>query len=97
MKLELLAVKDTQTGLFTMPFTMRTKREAIRGAKTMANQEKPNNLNTYMEDKQLWSLGKYNEETGEIKSKVELIVNIIELVDTKKVRKEDIINGKKNI
>ncbi len=95
MKLELLAVKDTQTGLYTMPFTMRTKREAIRGAKTMANQEKQNNLNTYMEDKQLWSLGTYNEETGEVKSKVELLVNIIDLVNKPKTsKKEAIKNGK---
>lgn len=70
--LKLYSIKDTKIG-YMAPFIQQNKACAIRTFKNMRNASQPNAVNTNPEDKELWELGTYDEETGEIKPNLAFI------------------------
>ena len=62
---KIYAIKDTKIG-FTAPFVMQNDAVAVRAFSGMAQSQQPNQVNTYPDDKELWTMGEYNDQTGEI-------------------------------
>ena len=64
---KIYTIKDTKIGHMA-PFLMQNDAVAIRTFENMAKQTTPNAVNTYPEDKELWEIGEFEDQTGEIKS-----------------------------
>lgn len=62
---KIYSIKDTKIG-FTAPFIMQNDAVAVRAFAGMAKAATPNQVNTYPEDKELWSMGEYDDNTGMI-------------------------------
>lgn len=75
--MKIYAIKDTIVGAFTAPFYQKNNSVAIRTITNAINNERE--LQNNAKDLQLYCLGEFNEETGEIQSNVEFIINIIDL------------------
>lgn len=89
MKVNIYSIKDTKLGKFAQPFN--APNDAI--AKRMLNstiKAGGNNIADYPEDFQLFKLGQYDEETGELTTENKFIANATEF----KIR--EIINGISN-
>ncbi len=86
MKLRIYTIKDTITGEMAMPFTQVNEKAMLRSAAIMANSAQENGLTQNIEDKQIWSLGTFDNLTGEIKSKVEFVQNVVDLKQTKRTK-----------
>lgn len=79
MTLEIYVIKDTVVGAFQNPFYLHNDAEALRIVKTAVNANERNALQEYMDNKQLYHLGSFNDTTGEIISKIEFMTNLIDL------------------
>lgn len=75
MKYNLYAVKDTVTGEFGAPYLGKNDNEAIRGFAYGVNAPSNNLIHTHPEDMQLFKMGEFDIQTGEITSKVEFLKN----------------------
>lgn len=78
-KLELYAVKDVVVGKYQNPILMHNDNEAIRSLKE-AGLKTDGMIYQHAEDIQLWHLGTYYPDTGEIISNVYIIGNVIDYV-----------------
>lgn len=87
MILNVYAIKDTVVGAFLNPFLQHNDAQCIRTAKEALNTPGPNELNKNAKDKQLYKLGQFNDVTGEIESKIEFLVNIIDLKEVREDKK----------
>lgn len=83
--MKLYSIKDTKIG-FSAPILMQNDAVAYRTFKNMRNSEQPNMVNTNPEDKELWLLGQFDEDTGAIQSKVEFLAKA---EDVKEIKQED--------
>lgn len=64
--LKIYSIKDTKAG-FMNPFYLQNDEVAIRSIKKAANDTtKVNAVNEFPEDKELWYLGTFDEDTGAI-------------------------------
>lgn len=63
--LNIYCIKDTKAG-YMNPFYLQNDEIAIRSFKKAANDTQPNGVNDYLEDKELWYLGYFDERTGKI-------------------------------
>ena len=79
MILKVFSIKDTVVGNFQAPFYQYNRGAAIRAISNAVNDERENEIKANYKDKQLYELGEYNDETGELKSKVEFVVNLNDL------------------
>ena len=61
--LKIYAIKDVKAG-FMNPFYLQNDEIAIRSFKKAANDVQSNAVNDFPEDKELWYLGTYDEDTG---------------------------------
>lgn len=75
MKLNIYAVKDTIQGAFMNPFYLQNDQVAMRSFKNTIESEQMNTIKMNAKDMQLYKLGEFEEETGEIKSEVKFLVN----------------------
>lgn len=77
----IIAVRDRQLNAFMRPFTAQTAGQAIRSFRDEINRP-DSELNRHPEDYELYRLGTFNEQTGEIKSEdpqqIALASNLIE-------------------
>lgn len=73
MILKIYAVKDVVVGNFMLPFYLHNDNEAKRSFNLAINSEAQIAQN--WKDLQLFSLGEWNDETGEITTKVEFLAN----------------------
>lgn len=73
MKMKIYSIKDTKIG-FMSQFNMQNDGVAIRALKNARNAEQPNDVNTNPEDKELWCLGEFDDQTGMICSDVRFII-----------------------
>ena len=73
MKINIYAIKDQVTGQLANPFYMQNDEQAKREFKIAVQEDKK--LNLIKEDLQLFKLGEFDDETGQIKSKVEFLMN----------------------
>ena len=72
MTLKIYAIKDTKVG-FMQPFYQANNAVAIRAFTNAVNAEQTNNINQNLDDMELWHLGEYNDDTGEIKSDIQYL------------------------
>ena len=69
MKINIYAVKDTVVGAMMNPFYMHNDEQAKRSFKNACNNE-ANEFAKIKKDLQLFKLGNYDDETGNIESKI---------------------------
>lgn len=82
MKTLLISIKDSITGEFSTITIVKNEQEAFRAAKLLVS--KPSDdLKFKLNDLQLYSLGSYDNETGEIVPNVKFIINLIDCVEVK--------------
>lgn len=72
MTLKIYAIKDTKVG-FMQPFYQTNNAVAIRSFTNAVNAEQTNNINQNLDDMELWHLGEFNDDTGEIKSDIQYL------------------------
>ena len=63
MKLRLYAIKDTLVG-FSAPYAQHNDAYAKRALENAVKDTKPNHINTNPEDKELFYVGTFDEDTG---------------------------------
>lgn len=74
--MELYAVKDVLVG-YMNPFVMLNQQQAVRAFSHTVNSKQPNPIQDDMEHMQLWRLGTFDELTGVLVSKPEMIVDAL--------------------
>lgn len=83
--MKIYSIKDTKIGKMANPFYQYNDETAIRLIKAIVNSKNNNDeLALFPEDKALYNIGEFNEDTGEITSKVEFIANCIEFKNIQK-------------
>lgn len=87
MKLCFYAVKDNLVS-FSHPFVARNDNDALRMFINSAKSETPNTVNTNPEDKSLYKICDYDDETGEVKPTLQLLAKAIDYVQP--VKADDI-------
>lgn len=81
MKTGIYAFKDTKIG-FMQPFLQQNQSVAVRTLRMAANDEH-SQIKNMAEDIQLYQLGTYDDETGEIVPIVKFIANAIDFKEMK--------------
>lgn len=71
--MKIYSIKDTKIG-FMSPFYLQNDGVAIREFTNARNESAKNAVNTNPEDKELWCLGEYDDQTGAINSNVRFVV-----------------------
>ncbi len=79
MKLKIYSIKDTKVG-FMQPFYQANQAVAIRAFNNAVNAKDANNINQNPDDMELWELGEFDDQTGEIKSEVKYVVKANDLI-----------------
>lgn len=79
MKFKIYSIKDTKVG-FMQPFYQANQAVAIRAFNNAVNAKEINNINQNADDMELWELGEFDDQTGEIKSEVKYIVKANDLI-----------------
>ena len=71
--MKIYAIKDTKIG-YMNPFYLQNDGVAMREFTNARNEQSKNAVNTNPEDKELWCLGEFDDQTGEIVSNIRFIV-----------------------
>ena len=79
MKLKIYSIKDTKVG-FMQPFYQANQAVAIRAFNNAVNAKEINNINQNADDMELWELGEFDDQTGEIKSEVKYVIKANDLI-----------------
>ncbi|MBR5012746.1 MAG: hypothetical protein IKY15_02275 [Clostridia bacterium] len=79
MQLKVFAIKDTKIG-FMNPFFTHNEGVAIREFTNGANEVQKNAINTNPEDKELWCLGSFDDETGIMTSEVKFLIKANDVI-----------------
>lgn len=79
MIMKLYSIKDTIVGHFKSPAQFNNDNEAIRAIRYAL--QSINDLSKNCEDYQMWCIGEFDTETGNIVSDVHLVANLIDYVD----------------
>lgn len=82
MKYGIYAIKDTKIG-FMNPFYSHNNQTAVRSFTNGANDTIKNEINTNPEDKELWRVGEFDDQTGEIKAEIEFLTTAISVTKVK--------------
>ncbi len=78
MKLGIYSVKDTKIG-YMQPFYQNNEAVAVRNLSNAVNSPQLNNINQNIEDMELWQLGTFDDQTGEITSEIKFVIKAIDL------------------
>lgn len=73
MKYKIYSIKDTKIG-FMNPFISHNDGTALRDFTNGANDQGRNAINTNPEDKELWRIGEFDDQTGAITSDIQYMV-----------------------
>lgn len=76
--IKIYAIKDNIAGTMGMPFYEKNRAIAIRSITSSANTNE--GIKQIAKDLTLYELGEFNEETGEILSNVEFVINVIDII-----------------
>lgn len=79
MKFKIYSIKDTKIG-FMQPFYQANQAVAIRAFNNAVNAKEANNINQNADDMELWELGEFDDQTGEIKSEVKYVIKANDLI-----------------
>ena len=78
MKLKIYSIKDTKIG-YMQPFYQNNEAVAVRNFSNAINSPQLNNINQNLEDMELWKLGAFDDQTGEITSEIKFVIKAIDL------------------
>ena len=78
MKLKIYSIKDTKIG-YMQPFYQNNEAVAVRNLSNAVNSPQLNNINQNLEDMELWQLGAFDDQTGEITSEIKFVIKAIDL------------------
>lgn len=78
MKFKIYSIKDTKIG-FMQPFYQSNDAVAVRAINNAVNAKEINNINQNADDMELWKLGEFDDQTGQITSDIKFIVKAIDL------------------
>ena len=79
--LKIYSIKDVKAG-FMNPIYLLNDEIAIRSIKKAANDVQPNAVNDFPEDKELWYLGTFDEDTGLISAvQPKFLVRVIDFIE----------------
>lgn len=78
MKYKIYAIKDTKIGFMT-PIYYPNDAVALRDVTNAANSKEKNAVSENIEDKELWKLGEFDDQSGEITNDIEFILRAIDL------------------
>ena len=79
--LKIYSIKDVKAG-FMNPIYLQNDEIAIRSIKKAANDIQPNAVNDFPEDKELWCLGTFDEDTGLISAiQPKFLVRVIDFIE----------------
>ena len=78
MKLKIYSIKDNKIG-FMHPFYQSNDAVAVRALNNAVNAKEMNNINQNVDDMELWKLGEFDDQTGQITSDIKFIVKAIDL------------------
>lgn len=79
MKIKIYSIKDNKVGAFKTPFYSNNDMVAVRSLKNAVNDKSAGELFLNAEDFSLYSLGEFDEITGEITGQVQFVANAIDL------------------
>lgn len=79
MKQVIIALYDRGAEYYRPAAAIRTRGEALRGMKNEVNKE-GSEINAHPTDYELWQVGEFDDQTGEITPKKELIARAEDLV-----------------
>lgn len=82
MKNGIYSIKDVKVG-FMSPFVQPNDLCALRGFKDAINDSKPNQVNRYPEDMELWKLGEMDDITGVIVPEVHHLAKAVDYMEVK--------------
>lgn len=77
--LKVYSIKDTKIG-FMNPFYLQNNAVAIREFSNGANSPQANAINTNPEDKELWCLGTFDENTGVFVSEITFLAKAVDVI-----------------
>ena len=90
MKLNIYAIKDTTIGSYMNPFYLQNDNVAIREFSNIIKYAPvENNIRRNAKDMQLFKLGEFNEETGEIKSEINFLTAGSNFIQENKEEKKE--------
>ncbi|QXP08540.1 MAG: nonstructural protein [Arizlama microvirus] len=76
-----MAIRDTKAEQFLPPFLVPTLGVAYRDVQDAVNRgQKENPLSSYPNDFELWQLGTFDDESGEIFSSPQRLLNVASLL-----------------
>ena len=78
MIIKVYSIKDVKVG-FMQPFYQANDAVAVRSLKNTVNSVATNNIKANIEDMELWLLGEFNDENGDIKPELKFITKAIDL------------------
>lgn len=78
MKLKIYSIKDTKIG-YMQPFYQNNEAVAVRSLANAVNSPQLNNINQNLEDMELWQLGAFDDQTGEMTSEIKFVIKAIDL------------------
>ncbi len=81
MKTIMYAFRDTKIG-FMQPFLQQNEAVALRTLKMAVNDEK-SQIQAMAEDIQLYQIGTFDDETGEVKADLKFVANAIDKKEMK--------------
>lgn len=82
MKLNIYSIKDTKIG-YMSPIYLQNDGVAVREFANLAKDTNKNIVNTNYEDKELWLLGHFDDQTGAIEPEVRYIAKATDYVTEK--------------
>lgn len=90
MILNLYSIKDDLAGAFQPPFAHNNKETAKRAIRFALEQPGQNPIKENWKDKQLFEVGKFDDEKGEIvETKKDFVCNFTELMNKVEIIKEE--------
>ena len=76
---KMYAFKDTVIGQFMNPFYQQNDNVAVRTFTQAINDKQPNSINQIKSDVQLYSVGSFNDVTGEVTADLRFIANGVDV------------------
>ena len=93
--MKIFTIYDSKATAYLQPFFSKTEQTAVRDVTTIVN-EPNSNFNLHAEDFSLFTIGKYDEDSGKITAKnPEHIVNLIALRNDNTIPNLQAIEGGK--
>lgn len=75
--MKLFSLKDVLVG-FNQPFMAASQAVAVRNLRNMVNSSSKNTIQEVVSDIELWQLGEFDQDTGELKASLEFVCRAVD-------------------